>query len=348
MVRLGVHVAKVSHVLPNPYKNRKTMLEAIQIDTERLQLDCCQIFVSGPRSTKMNHMDYNAIKEYCNSKKINLYVHSNYISVGIFNVNKENKDTPKSKNLIKTIINQMDECDKLGSCGFVIHLSKKTPEETVKTLKLLYPLIKKFNTPLLLESPAKKPDDDLTYETPEKINNLTKLIIKNIPKLNWGWVFDTAHLYSAGIEMDSFNVVKKWLGDLKYVKYVKLFHLNGMSLDQFNTGKDVHQVIFSDADDIWNADCHIDDHRWAEPNKVLTDSRSKINDFKNVNDFPKGNNSSSNKVAFSESSKKTIKKSSIWIIIQFAKKNNVDCVCEINRGNYKQIRFSIETLHKLF
>jgi endonuclease IV len=308
MTKLGVHIAKVSNVLPNPYKNRKTMFEAIQIDTKKFQLNCCQIFVSGPRSTKMNPMDYDAINKYCKINKINLYVHSNYMSVGIFNVNSGNKGTPKSKNSIKTIISQMESCDELGADGFVIHLSKKTPESIIETLKILYPIIKNFNTPLLLESPAKKPDNNLTYETPKKINNLTNLILKNIPKLKWGWVFDTAHLYSAGIEMNKFHVVKKWLCALKHTKYIKLFHLNGMSLDQFNTGKDIHQVIFGDDDDIWNADCHIDDC-------------TSIN---------------------------ALKKSSIYLLTQFAKKNDIDCICEINRGSYIQIKFSIETLHKLF
>ena len=75
MSKLGVHNAKVSHVLPNPNKNRKTMLDAIQKDCSELKLDAGQIFVSGPRSTKMNPMDYDEIKTYCDDKKINLYVH---------------------------------------------------------------------------------------------------------------------------------------------------------------------------------------------------------------------------------------------------------------------------------
>lgn len=303
---IGVHVAKVSKVLPNPYKNRKTIIDAITVDCNELNLGCCQIFVAGPRSSKMNYMDYTKIKKYIDKNKINIYVHSNYIAIGIFSVDKSNKETPKSKKIIKNIINQMDACDKLGSNGFVIHLSKRTPDQIVETLKILYQNIKHFKTPLLLEQPAKKPDDQMTYETPEKINNLTKLINKKIPKLIWGWCIDTAHLFAAGVEVDEYKVMNKWFVDLKYTSYIKLFHINGMSIDQFNTGKDTHQVVFGDDDDIWNADFHID----------------------NINI-------------------KSLKKSSICLITQFAKKNNVDCICEINRGEYNQIKFSINSLRTL-
>lgn len=304
---IGVHISKISKVLPNPHKNRKTMLEAITVDCSELILGCCQIFVAGPRSSKMNPMNYAEIKKYCEEQKISIYVHSNYIAVGIFSVDNDNKTTPKAKSSIKNIVNQMEACDKIGAGGFVVHLSKRTPEQVVSTLKVLYPLIKKFKTPLVLEQPAKKADDNLTYETPEKINNLTKMIIKELPNLNWGWCIDTAHLFAAGIEVDEYKVMKKWLADLKHQKYVKLIHLNGMSLDQFDTGKDTHQIVFSDDDDIWNPDCHIDD-----------------------------------------CDMKQLKKSSIWLFSQFTKKNNIDCICEINRGKFNQIKFSIEILNKIF
>lgn len=305
---IGVHTSKISKVLPAPYKKRKTMLKAIEVDCKQLELGACQIFVQGPRNSRMSSMDYDAINTYCNEQKINLYVHSSYISVGIFSVTLDNKDTAKSKRAIKAILNQMIACDKLGSKGFVIHLSRRTPDEIVDTLKVLDPLVKKFNTPVLLEQPAKKPDGEKTYETPEKINNLTKMIIKGCPTLNWGWCLDTAHLFSAGIEMDVVKVMKKWLGDLKHPKYIKLFHLNGMGIDLFGTGKDAHEIVFGSDDDIWNADANIDDGYDI----------------------------------------KRIKKSSIWTIAQFTKKNKIDLICEINRGNLDEVKFSIETLHKIF
>jgi endonuclease IV len=310
MPKLGVHNAKISHVLTTPNKTRKTMLDAIRKDCSELELDAGQIFVSGPQSTKMNPMDYDEIKAYCDDKKINLYVHSNYMSVGIFNVNNDNKETPKAIAAIKNIVSQMEACDKLDSSGFVIHLSKKTPELIVETLKVLYKSIKKFKTMILLEQPAKKPDGELTYETAEKINNLSQLILDTIPQLNWGWCLDTMHLYSGGIELDNYKIVKRWFNDLKYPKYIKLFHLNGGSIKQFNTGKDIHIIPFAPDDDIFSDAVYNDDGE-------------------------------------QEFNIKQIKKESIWVIASFAKKYNIDLIMEINRGHFSNIKFAVETLKKI-
>lgn len=310
MAKIGCHVAKISHVLNKPNKNRKTMFDAIEKDTSILNLDAVQIFVSGPRSTIMNPMNYSNISKYCEEHKINLYVHSNYMSVGIFNVTKDNKETHESKTSIKTILDQMTVCDQLGSSGFVIHLSKKTAEQVIETLKILYPLIKKFKTPLLLEQPAKKPDINMTFETSEKINILTKMIIKEIPKLNWGWCIDTCHLWSGGIELDDVKTTKNWFDDLKYPMYIKLFHLNGGSIDIFKSGKDKHIIPFSHEDDIFG-------------DSVYNDNGDR------------------------EFNIKQIKKESIYVICQFAKKNDIDLICEINRGIFHDVKFAFETIRKL-
>lgn len=301
---IGIHISKVSHVLLNPHKNRKDMLSAIKKDCSKLKLGSCQIFVQGPRNSKMSNIDYTSIKLYCIETNIHLYVHSSYISVGILSVTKKNKNDAKSIYFIDIIVQQMKACDELDAKGFVLHLSKRTSKQIVESLTILYEYIYLFKTPILLEQPAKKADTNTTYETPEQINVLSELILTSIPALNWGWCIDTAHLYSAGIEVDVYNIMKKWFKSLKYPTYIKLFHLNGMGIDLFDTGKDSHEVIFGPDDDIWNCYLNMDD-------------------------------------GFDISS---IKKTSIWVICQFAKKNRIDLICEINRGKFKDVQFAIETL----
>ena len=205
----------------------------------------------------------------------------------------------------------MEACDKLGAKGLVVHLTKRLPEEIVSTMKVLIPEIQKYKTPLIFEQPAKKPDGDLTYETPEKINTLTKLLMDKFPKYtNWGWCMDTCHLWSSGIELCNKKITDAWLKGLKYPKKILLFHLNGGSIDIFDTGKDKHMIPFSDEDDIWNSDfMDLDDKRVFNLDQL--------------------------------------KKSSIWSITQFLKKNKIDSILEINRGNYDDILFAIESLHKL-
>jgi len=303
----GCHVAKVSHILPNPNKNRKTMLDAIKKDTD-MMLGCVQIFTQGPRNSRMSPMNYEAISEYCKSKKIRLYVHSSYITVGIFSINHENKNTEKSKNAISGLLKQFEACDKLNSKGLVIHLAKKNTDEIINTLFVIIPLIKKFKTPIVFEQPAKKPDDLKTYETPEKINNLTIMIMEKFPKFtNWYWCIDTCHLWSAGIELNDKNVIEEWIREIKYPAKIGLFHINGGSYEIFNTGKDKHIIPFSEEDDIWK----------------------NIFDKKNIK-------------------KNKYKNSSLYPIIKFCKDNNIDSILEINRGSYDDINFTFHVLDMVF
>jgi deoxyribonuclease-4 len=305
-MKLGAHVAKISHVLPAPDKKRKTMLEAINVDCSKLKLNACQIFVQGPRNSKMSEMDYLAIKSYCKDNKINLYVHSSYISVGIFSVNSENCDTTKSKYAVHNILKQLIACDNLGARGLVVHLTKRTPDDIIETLRVLYPQIKDFCTPLILEQPAKKPDGNKTYETPEMINVLTRAIMEEFTDLKWGWCIDTCHLWSAGIQLDKKKMTEKWLGSIAFPKKILLFHLNGGGVDIFGTGKDKHIIPFSSDDNIFGDD---DDDREFNLTKI--------------------------------------KKKSIWTFCQFAKKNNIDTILEINRGAYEDVEYAITTLHTI-
>ena len=311
MPKIGVHVAKVSKVIKNT-KNRSNMLDAIKNDCDELNIKCCQIFVAGPANTRMSQMDYEKINIYCNESDINLYVHSSYLTIGIFSICKDTKDLPKSKLAIKHLMDQLDACDRLGSKGFVIHLPRKEPSSIINTLKYIIPILNKYKTPFMLEMPASRPDPEKTYETPEKMNNLSNMIFNNYPNfINWSWVIDTAHLWSCGIEVDNVKIMEHWFKNQKYPEKIGLFHLNGSSVEHHGTGKDVHRVVFADDDDIWNQDYNIVNKHGVIREKIL-------------------------------------KKSTMNIISIFTKKFNIDLICEINRGDFKEIKFSINTLNKIF
>lgn len=290
---IGVHVSKKSKVIN---ENRKTMLDAIKNDTTKLNIKCCQIYTHGPRNSRRNKMDYVAIKKYCKTQGIKLYVHSSYITTGLWNINDDNKNSAKSKSTIKLITEQLDACDKLKSLGLVIHLPKKPASIITNSFKIIIPFIKKCKTPIMLEMTAVKPDPQKTYETPEKINNLVEEMKKINPTYeNYSICVDTAHLWGAGIKVNDAETMHKWLKSIKH-DCIGLFHLNAGKLETFNTGKDKHQVLFSNDDDIW----------------------------------------------------KTKLSKSLVIISNFAKKNNIDAICEINRGDYDDIESSIIALNDLF
>jgi endonuclease IV len=305
---IGVHTSKISKVLDNPHQKRKTMLDAIACDTSKLNLSAVQIYTHGPRNSKRNDMDYKAIREYCEKKEISLYVHSSYITIGIWHINEESKDEKKSKFAIQLLLDQLEACDELNSGGLVIHLPKKHPNVIIDAFKVLAPMTEKYNTPILFEMTAVKPHPMHTYETAEKNNRLCDMLIKEIPDFtNWGICPDTAHLWGAGIEIDKVPIMKSWFADLTHPRRVKLIHLNGANISTYGTGKDKHMVIFSNDDDIWN---------------------DTINSEVGYN-------------------AKELKASSLYELLKFAKKYKLAMICEINRGDYDEIKFAMKSLNEI-
>jgi deoxyribonuclease-4 len=242
---LGVHVSTVSKVLDS---NKSALIHnAITRDLDTHGLNCAQIFTHGPRVMKANNLDVSAIKKEC--KEIDLSVHSSYGSVGIWNVNSDNKSSTKSKAIIAHIADQLKSCQKIGAWGLVLHISKHYADDVAYGMTLLKPYAKKTGVTILLEMVASKADDNLTYETPEKIDNLTTLIG---PEENWwGWCVDTAHLWGAGVDIQSYKQMSDWLTRLTYKKKILMFHLNGSSAAR-GSGKDKHEIPFEPEDVMWN------------------------------------------------------------------------------------------------
>jgi endonuclease IV len=301
---IGVHVAKVSHVLEGDLNVRATMLEAIKTEVDELKLKTVQIYTHGPRNSRANNMDHKAISKYCSDNKINLFVHSAYITTGIWNI-AENKTSPKSKASIKLLMEQLAICDILKSQGLVIHLPKKHWSFIVDVFKILESELVKYKTPILLEMTAVKPHPTNTYESAEKNNRLCEAM-SVLAYDNWGLCVDTAHLWGAGVAIDEVDIMREWLTTLKNPKKVKLLHLNGASINTWDTGKDKHMVIFSPADDIWS-------------DATVTRSGLKYND-------------------------KKIRKSSIYDLLKFVKKHKINIICEVNRGSESDVRFAIKAI----
>lgn len=309
MSRIGVHVAKFSKVLPEPHNDRKEMIDAIRIDTTQLELKACQIFTHGPKDRNPNRMDYKAVKAYCEKNDINLYVHTAYVTTSIWNDLSDSNNLKDSHyNNLKFIVDQFKAADTLAAKGIVLHTPKKSPTETVEILKTVVPQIEKFKTPLIFEMTSIKSDPELSYDTPEKINRLCDMLMAEFKYDNWGWCVDTAHLWGAGIDVTNPKIMTKWFKGLKYPERILLIHLNGSSFDTFGKGVDVHKAVFAVDDHIWNKDSNIS------------------------NGFDA----------------KKIKKSSLSVLAKFAKKNKIDCICEINRGAFEEIKYSVNTLTEIF
>jgi len=245
-MHLGVHVSKVSKVIKS--KKSLELHDAITRDLGEYCLNCAQIFTHGPRRMVPNKLNYKAIKKAC--REIDLSVHSSYGSVGIWNVTEDNKSTSKSKAIIAHIADQLKSCKAVGAWGLVLHISKHHADEVAYGMSLLKQYAVSTGVTILLEMVASKADDMLTYETPEKIDNLTTLIGPN--EKWWGWCVDTAHLWGAGVDIRSYESMKDWLDRLTYKKKILMFHLNGSS-SVLGSGTDKHEVVFGPDDVMWNS-----------------------------------------------------------------------------------------------
>jgi deoxyribonuclease-4 len=242
---LGVHIAKGSKTLDDKTPS-KEMSDAIVRETNELGLNAAQIFTYGPRQIVPNKIDFEKVKKV--TTDIDLSVHSAYATTGIWKVNKENKSQAKSKRMIDVVKLQLASCKKIGAHSLVIHINKIFPDVAATTMGFLAPYAKKIGVKVVLEMVASKADPDKTYETPEKIDNLTTMLG---PKETWwGWCIDTAHLWGAGVDVSKYEYMKDWLDRLTYKKKVVMFHLNG-SFAKRGSGKDKHAIAFSSDDVIW-------------------------------------------------------------------------------------------------
>ena len=242
---LGIHVHKNCKISKDKSQN---MSDAIKRDIEKYGINCVQIFTHGPQNFKENNLDFEEIKKYCSD--INIYSHSAYLTVGVWNMKPESKTK-----LLNVIKNQLLSIKKCGGNQVVLHISKKSPELIAKIMNELKPIIKQTKSKLLLEMIASKSDNDLTYETPEKINNLIEKISEitkdKLSKSNWyGFCIDTAHIYSSGVDINTNEKMQKWFDKLKYPNMIDMIHLNG-SYSDIGSGKDKHCIAMIKDDKIW-------------------------------------------------------------------------------------------------
>ena len=210
-----------------------------------------QIFISSPRSTALTDIaKYDSvsreIKEYLTQNNFKLVIHSPYV----INVASEFKNGKRTLTIdecywIKTIINQLEISDLIGSIGVVLHVGKhvklsyKDGLENMRTfIKYVLNDIsnKKLNTKLIIETPAGQGTELLTdlKDFIEFYNSFTKDEQKYL-----GICLDTAHTWALGYDLnEAYNI----LFSKSNAKNITLIHLNN-SLVEKGARKDRHATI---------------------------------------------------------------------------------------------------------
>ena len=210
-----------------------------------------QIFVSSPRSTALTDIaKYDSvsreIKEYLKQNDFKLVIHSPYV----INLANEFKNGKRALTIdecywIKTIINQLEISDLIGSIGVVIHVGKHVKlsyNDGLENMKTAIKYVlndisnKKLNTKLILETPAGQGTELLTdlKDFIEFYNSFTKDEQKYL-----GICLDTAHTWALGYDLDeAYNI----LFSKSNAKNITLIHLNNSQVER-GARKDRHATI---------------------------------------------------------------------------------------------------------
>lgn len=199
---------------------------------EKLQYNsCAQIFLTS-RSThfKITEDEISKIREVISRKNLRIFVHTPYL------LNLANDE--------KYIVTSLKQHLAVGAeCGFkgcVVHVGKRKDKELSVALEIMRENILKSievaseDCPLLLETPAGQGSEMLT--------NCDDFIhfVDEINDPRFGICVDTCHVFSSGIL--PYEYVRRILGNVKFKKYLKLFHFND-SEKECNSCVDRHAPI---------------------------------------------------------------------------------------------------------
>ena len=228
----------------------KTIIKTME-NIKKAGGNALQIFISSPRSTALTDIaKYNSvsreIKEYLKENDFKLVIHSPYV----INVASEFKNGKRTLSIdecywIKTIINQLEISDLIGSIGVVLHVGKHVNlsyndglNNMRTAIKYVLNDIAKKNliTKLILETPAGQGTELLTdlKEFIKFYNSFTKEEQKYL-----GICLDTAHTWALGYDLDEAYEI---LFSKNNAKNITLIHLNN-SLVNKGAKKDRHATM---------------------------------------------------------------------------------------------------------
>lgn len=201
-------------------------------------MNCAQVFVVTPMSTKFMKIDAKALKKQIRDLDLIVYIHTSYVI---------NPWGQKPYNMALSV-QQLRIAYDIGARGVVFHIPKVPFFELVEKFKKLLEK-KPPRVKIIMENRAAIPNE-CTLETPEKMNQMTMVFLNSGIKVSdIRFCIDSAHLHSTGTTLRTYNDAKRWLDALKYPKTIIAFHLNGSMSDN---NADHHTCPFVKNDRIWH------------------------------------------------------------------------------------------------
>lgn len=214
---LGHHLEKKYIKSKNIYDNILAAIELIKQQTNT-DIKVLSFFIMGPKSSTLTITDEDIVN--IPKLRLHLYIHNCYIAYpwGL-----------KYKQGLHFIYKQLNICDVINAKGFILHLpnvnKKETVDDIIDIVIQQIPNLIKYNnkTKIFLEIPAILPSKSVFHDP----NNINKLF-NSIHKIsqNFGLCIDTAHLWSSGLDISSYENFIQWLNMLQLHSNNIIIHLN--------------------------------------------------------------------------------------------------------------------------
>lgn len=329
---IGVHIGKESRIIKkdsNLKRIHDTVLDAIKYESKLLRLTAVSLFTSGPQNSRRNKIQYTPMKQFCDDNNISRIPHSSFVTSVIWHITRANQKDEKSKYAIRLLSDQLQDCTKIGGLGTVVHIPRQEISTVVEALEVISNYKRANWAEVILELPASKPDDLLTYETADKLNKIVAAIMKSKTTLKWCLCIDSAHQYAGAVNFKT--DWDSWLSELtpETKSKIKVIHFNGALGENYGNGKDLHIIPLSKDDALFGdlVSESIRDFLGRHTDLELT----KMDLFTKLEPH---------EIA-------TIKNSSFFRILQFCKSNNVTAIFEINRGTFADTKFLMDCCHGL-
>ena len=227
MIHVGPHVTR-DWVGGDIVDNIKAALDTCRMYTIKTTPDVCQIFVAGPRSTRImvkKEDEENLARLGRNGTKI--YAHGTYLDFPWTGV----------RSRATFIQRELNICDNSGIKGLVIHTSNRVTAEETARIAADIVAGEPRRTILFLEVNHSKAHYFSTAE------GMADLISKITPGI--GICVDIGHLWSSGVDLASYEQAAAWIRESNIGQMPSrrvLFHFND-SVSKFGSGTDKHAEL---------------------------------------------------------------------------------------------------------
>lgn len=217
-----------------------------------LNMSTAAIFVSNPRGLQiiLKEEEGMELKQFINKSKMIIIAHSSYVAF------LWNKDKEKANIYLTFVLKELAVCKEFNISGLVIHLPKEGILKQKYIQKIMLKLINAIAminaastdgaSPIIyLETPAIIPMY-ANYNTADKLSRLFHIIHKLGGSHLFGLCIDTAHIWTSGNDISTYDGAKRWFTELMDAPFIPhdniIIHLND-SERELGHGPDKHASL---------------------------------------------------------------------------------------------------------